>query len=135
MTFLVSSILLAGCVENNEDVHVEKDCGCDATFTEFTIPDDEPIKASITYVKEDPVDITGEFSFKYVLRYGGSVLPRNGGSSFYICNEELIPEELKTEAVIDSVYFSGKASTICDKEYRIINGSINHIILTKLEKK
>ena len=133
MTFLLSSMLLAGCGEKAEDVNVEKDCGCDATVTEFIIPEDEPLKGAIYFVEQD---IAEEMSFKYVLSYGGSILPRIGGPTFYICNDELIPQELKREDIQDSVYFSGKVSKLCDTSVRgNLGTTFNHIILTKLEKK
>jgi len=133
-SMLFITLLLFNSCKKNE---VKDNCGCNGVI-KHTIPDDKPLLGRIFFQEEAGQDTTGEFSFKFHITYTEKHCV-NCVHSFTICNEELIPQELKTEilsgGVEDSVYFSGDVTETCEKIFAPAEYAYNHIILTKIEKK
>jgi len=122
---------------NCKKEQVKEDCGCNGVI-QFTIPNNEPLLGEIGFQEAAGQDSTGEFSFKYWASYTEKNCS-NCIHYFIICNEEFIPQEIKTKistyGVCDSVYFSGLATETCQKIFAPADYTYNHIILTKIEKK
>ncbi|HRN73892.1 MAG TPA: hypothetical protein PLM81_12245 [Ginsengibacter sp.] len=133
LVFLPLSILLFSSCKKDKNT----DCGCDSNVVKL-IPDSSGLLGTISYKTQiDPND--NFYNNRYWLGYKDSAFCSICSVSFVLCNEDILPLELKSLKTLPrgsyyTVKFSGNVKELCTKKFDIPERNFYHITLTKIEK-
>ncbi len=109
-------------------------CGCNSIIL-GTIPELEPVVGTISFkIALDPNDTY--YNNKYWIGYYYDYCV-NCYHSYIVCNDALIPSELKHElsnGAVVNIIFAGHIKNPCEKKFDIPERSFLRITLTKIEK-
>jgi hypothetical protein len=123
-------LIVSGC---NKDEKTP-DCGCDSPITK-TIPETANLTGEIWYHKQsDPKD--DYYINKYWIVYNDPNCLNC--HKMIVCNEEILSafsdlKSLPSEKAI-KIKFSGHLKDVCKKRFDIAENTIEHIVLTKIER-
>lgn len=126
-----SALFLSSCKKDKNT-----NCGCDSKVVK-SIPDSTGLVGKIGFkIQIDPND--NFYNNRYWLSYTDTAFCSMCRTSFILCNEEILPTELKQlKNYPDSfivVKFSGYTKELCQKIFDIPEHNYYHITLTKIEK-